>query len=829
MENKKKTEFEQQRFFDQSYERCMKAEEKAGVKPCFYDVGGTIVEVRFVGERMPELFMPALQHLRLEGNPGADVTFCVWDSKSSGVEMVPPPCEWSAFTDRGDIFGFNSKRIRTAFHWGDFSVNLMDKQRKLGIYWVENPANIPYWSMGSPLRTLFHWWMQENDAQLLHAAAVGTEDEAVVITGKGGVGKSTTALSCLDYGLKYLADDYLIIKGGEVPRVFSLYDSAKLNPEDIPRFPSLAPYIAERYGKDQEKDMLFLYPELRERLAHSLPLKAILTPSFGEGNETRIRQVPFWTMQGNMSFTTISQLPYAGERTHKFISDLCKRIPIFELQLGKDVALIPPVLETFIREDDGVQEEVESLVPEKDDGLPLISVIVPVYNGAEFVKDCVKSIQSQDYPAFEIIFIDDGSTDGSGEVIKNLDIQHRYLYQENAGPAAARNTGIRNASGEFIAFLDVDDLWPENNIHYLLHFFREDPELMIVHGYGQLLELNEESGVYEYTGNPEEGFTGYISAGLYRREVFDRVGLYNEELKFGEDGDWFMRVEEIEVPMKKLKEVTLFVRRHGGNMTEGKSLVELNALEVFKRSLDRKRLGRKMDFPPPKETLPISVVVPCYNGEKYLAEALESILRKEVRPAEVIVVDDGSHDASVRVARSFEPHIRLIRQENQGAAAARNRGVEAATREFLAFLDADDLWEKDMPERLFRKLEKRDDLDMVFGNVEQFLSPELDASQRAGLRNELANMPGFVMGAMLVRMSSYEKVGQLDESLQLAEFIDWMSRAEQTGLKYEVLDEVVMRRRLHTTNQGVTKKQHMDDYAKVLRSALKRKRGESGD
>ncbi|MBE0641001.1 MAG: glycosyltransferase, partial [Bacteroidales bacterium] len=376
----------------------------------------------------------------------------------------------------------------------------------------------------------------------------------------------------------------------------------------------------------------------------------------------------------------------------------------------------------------------------------------------------------------------------------------------------------------YIAFLDVDDLWPEDNPHYLVREIRKDPLCLVVHGYAQLLQQDPETGAYDYAGNPGESFPGYIGAGLYRREAFQRVGLFDTMMRFGEDADWFKRASEMEIPLRKLEEVTLYVRRHGGNMTQGKDLVELNALKVFKKSLDRRRGKLTIPGLENKEVLPVSVVMPCYNAERYLGEALDSILSRDAIPREIIVVDDGSIDDSLIIAESYPSPVKVVHQANRGAAAARNHGILLASQEFLCFLDADDLWLNDMPKALYQTLREDEGLDMAFGMVEQFISPELEESQHGHLREELKTMPGLLMGAMIIRRSAFDRVGQLDETLHLAEFIDWMSRAAQLGLKHKVIPALVMRRRIHTSNQGILKKDKMQDYTAVARAALRRSR-----
>ena len=183
-------------FFDTILECARQAEQQGGAVETFLELAGSLIRLVFAGETMHRHFAPALAHLQISPDRPADITFHVWDSASTGVAMPPPPFPQDRLTDRGDIWGMGSPRFRTAFHWIECSVNLMDLQRGEAIYWVRDEHILPYWCIASPLRSLFHWWMEHKGCQLLHAAAVGTaKDGAILITGKGGVGKSTILLN----------------------------------------------------------------------------------------------------------------------------------------------------------------------------------------------------------------------------------------------------------------------------------------------------------------------------------------------------------------------------------------------------------------------------------------------------------------------------------------------------------------------------------------------------------------------------------------------------------------------------------------------------------
>ncbi|MEA3446546.1 MAG: glycosyltransferase family A protein [Bacteroidota bacterium] len=220
----------------------------------------------------------------------------------------------------------------------------------------------------------------------------------------------------------------------------------------------------------------------------------------------------------------------------------------------------------------------------------------------------------------------------------------------------------------------------------------------------------------------------------------------------------------------------------------------------------------------------ISVIIPVYNAEKYLSEAIESVIAQKVDNMEIIVVDDGSTDNSAAIAESFSPRIKIIRQSNKGAGAARNKGVALANGNFLAFIDADDLWSKDKLKKQIALFKQNPSLDITFGNVEQFVSPELSVENKNRLRNELKIMPGYSVGAMLIQKETFLRVGFFNEKLELGEFIDWFSRAKDMGLNFTVSEDIVLKRRIHNSNMGVYKRDKLKDYTTVLRAALARKR-----
>lgn len=224
-----------------------------------------------------------------------------------------------------------------------------------------------------------------------------------------------------------------------------------------------------------------------------------------------------------------------------------------------------------------------------------------------------------------------------------------------------------------------------------------------------------------------------------------------------------------------------------------------------------------------KKNESISVIIPVYNGERYIAEAVGSVLAQDYPRIEIVAVDDGSTDRTAELLRSYA-NVHYVCQSRLGASAARNNGVRCSSGDWLAFLDADDLWTPGKLKVQKDALRSDPSLDMVFGYVEQFYSPELEASLKSKIKFAEGSMPGYVPGSMLVRKDSFLKVGFFNEAFKIGEFIDWYTRALDYGLNGHLAREVVLRRRIHDANTGIRERDSRKDYLRVLKASLDRRR-----
>lgn len=194
----------------------------------------------------------------------------------------------------------------------------------------------------------------------------------------------------------------------------------------------------------------------------------------------------------------------------------------------------------------------------------------------------------------------------------------------------------------------------------------------------------------------------------------------------------------------------------------------------------------------------VSCIVPVYNGERFLAETLASIFAQTYKPIELILIDDGSTDGTRAVVEPYRDRLQYIRQDQAGVAAATNHGIRTAQGEFISFLDADDLWLADKTEKQMNLLAAMPHAGASVTLIQNFWMEELRHEEIAMQNHRHAKpMPGYAFQSLLVRRAALDHVGLLDESLHQATKTAWFFQAQHLGIHIELLDEVLVKRRMH--------------------------------
>lgn len=224
----------------------------------------------------------------------------------------------------------------------------------------------------------------------------------------------------------------------------------------------------------------------------------------------------------------------------------------------------------------------------------LVTAIIPNYNYASYLTEAIDSVLAQTYPFIEIIVVDDGSTDGSREVLEGYNGRVRAIFQQNGGVSAARNAGVAASLGEFIAFLDADDVWMPEKIERQVERFQRDRSLGLVH-----VGVSEIDAAGAVTGTRVDGLEGNVAAELLlfersvilgggsglmvTREAFDRAGGFDTQLSTSADWDFFYRIAS-RYPVGFVAEPLMKYRYHGSNMHGKINVMEHDMLLGYKKA-----------------------------------------------------------------------------------------------------------------------------------------------------------------------------------------------------------------------------------------------------
>ncbi|MEW6659546.1 MAG: glycosyltransferase [Thermodesulfobacteriota bacterium] len=352
---------------------------------------------------------------------------------------------------------------------------------------------------------------------------------------------------------------------------------------------------------------------------------------------------------------------------------------------------------------------------------PTVSVIIPCYNYARYLPEALHSVLAQTYQDFEVIIVNDGSTDDTAAVARQLVEDHpqyriRLINQKNTGqPAFPRNRGVTASKGKYILFLDADDLIEPTFMEECLRVLHTDPSIAIA--YTDRLDFDGVdqvvlAGDYNFSRLKYANHISYCA--LFRREVWDAVGGIRTNVKAVEDWDFWVAAGAKGFLGRRIPKPLFKYRRHDtgifqealGDFERKKAQVVLNNREVYEEQAIAKAQKILGETPTPL----VSVIVPTHNRPDLLVATLQSILDQTYKNHEIIVVNDcGVEVAGIVGWLNQQGNITYVRHDrNRGLAAARNTGIKLARGKYLTYLDDDDLFYPDHLETLVDFLETTD-------------------------------------------------------------------------------------------------------------------------
>jgi hypothetical protein len=537
------SEQEQAQFFASLSEGFCAASAKTGEIVRDFRVAGTPVRLRFAGEALTPAIVPGLACPVGQLDAGDHCEICLWDSESTGVPLAPPPRPWSDFTGRGNIWGFDSTRYRSAYHWGEGSVNVMDRGTRQAVYWVPSPKHLPVWVWSSPLRSILHWWMELNGRQLVHAAAVGQGGRGLLMPGRGGSGKSSTSLSCLLAGMDFVADDYLALALDPEPRVYRLYSTAKLDQRSLHLYPELQARCGVVHQPGFDKVVLYLEDGFREQLKDSLPLNLVLRPNISGLPETTLGPEEAREIERSLASETLMHLPHAGAHTVEILQRVSHEIARAAIHLGTNRERIPAVLRGTLE----ARSSGDPALRPAPERRPFISVMVHFREeDREELMALAAMIEAQGYPRTEFIVTAEGSACAMADEVAAFPGNARFLtFDKPVVSAEAWNRGIRESFGELLILIEPGDRFPPGALKALESAVRENIS-------ERDLDTAWVRGRLDESPSPLRG-------ALIQKKAFRECGLFDTSPFFQgrEQLEWLKRVERKGFTGRELETVTL--------------------------------------------------------------------------------------------------------------------------------------------------------------------------------------------------------------------------------------------------------------------------------
>ncbi len=335
----------------------------------------------------------------------------------------------------------------------------------------------------------------------------------------------------------------------------------------------------------------------------------------------------------------------------------------------------------------------------------MVSIIIPYYNASATIGRALRSIVKQSaflYSSilYEIIITDDGSNENETDKLKGLKKDYSFKLitsLENRGPSHARNQAIKNANGEFIAFLDADDEWPLDKINsQLLHIEKYNLDI----SGGRIKYLFEHIDREKIDLDNQDTMTHiHLGALLIRGKVFESDTLFDEELRFSEDWDWWLRMIEKKYRIAISERVCLLYYRHPNNMTRHASLEDFNWLKVFHKSLKRRKsqmvLPQVNDFRTEIAKPLISIICPISKGLKSLKQIISKIQYQSYNEIELVLIHNESLGIVEKQTKNITFPVIHIHRGSTSKVNALNLGIRACNGSFVVFTDKNDDWNKD--------------------------------------------------------------------------------------------------------------------------------------
>ncbi|TMK68450.1 MAG: hypothetical protein E6G53_00385 [Actinobacteria bacterium] len=308
------------------------------------------IRLALAGSQIASAVLPALAPVLLEAGAAPAFTVDVWDTATSGVPAPRMPWGADAAARQGVVRGYSEGSHRTVVDHGSGTVTVADLSEGRAVVYARSADEIPAWWRAVPLRLALGWAVARPDRQLVHAGAVGEDGRGVLLGGPAGAGKSTVALACVDAGMAFASDDYVLLTQGPPADARTVYGTAKLDHRSLGALPELAKRVDPPSSPD-DKAIVDVHALRPDRVASVLRVSAVVIPSVTGETRTHLQRVSAAEAVRALAPSTIFQAPDASAESLRLISAVAREVPAYSLLLGEDLAEVPPLIRSVVGSD----------------------------------------------------------------------------------------------------------------------------------------------------------------------------------------------------------------------------------------------------------------------------------------------------------------------------------------------------------------------------------------------------------------------------------------------------------------------------------------------
>jgi hypothetical protein len=335
---------------DEAWSAYLTAAEQAGEVCIDVDIAGSRVRLCFAGSALIEPIMTSLDHRRIPQRSHPDIRIDLLDFRSTSMRPAVVNLFGKRIPADGSIWRWSEHGSHLLYQRSPaHTLQIFDAARERTLFWISDAGDLPAWDRCKPLLQALHWTLARGPWQPIHAGAVCGAHGGVLLGGRGGAGKSTTALACLRAGWRYAGDDYVLVSTAPTPRVENLFNSARLWDDMLQRFPELQSTLTNSNAGANQKADLRLADRVPLQDFVGFPLRAILLPKVTGSPDSTIR--PTTPAQAMIALAPTTMLmPHAdASRVFQRIVEVVNALPAFRLDLGTDIDLIPPAIESLLQ------------------------------------------------------------------------------------------------------------------------------------------------------------------------------------------------------------------------------------------------------------------------------------------------------------------------------------------------------------------------------------------------------------------------------------------------------------------------------------------------